>query len=29
MIVAVGDYVTIGRTLDQLSESQEITECKE
>lgn len=29
MIVAVGDYVTIGRSLEQLSESQEITECKE
>jgi sporulation protein YlmC with PRC-barrel domain len=29
MVVAVGDYVTIGRSLDQLSESQEITECKE
>lgn len=29
MVVAVGDFVTIGRTLDQLSESQEITECKE
>ena len=29
MVVLVGDYVTISRSLDQLSESQEITECKE
>lgn len=29
MVVAIGDFVTIGRSLDQLSESQEITECKE
>jgi sporulation protein YlmC with PRC-barrel domain len=29
MVVAIGDFVTIGRTLDQLSESQEITECNE
>ena len=29
MVRAIGDYVTIGRSLDQLSESQEITECKE
>jgi sporulation protein YlmC with PRC-barrel domain len=29
MVRAIGDYVTIGRTLDQLSDSQEITECKE
>jgi sporulation protein YlmC with PRC-barrel domain len=29
MVSAIGDYVTINRSLDQLSESQEITECKE
>ena len=29
MVVTVGDFVTIGRSLGQLSESQEITECKE
>ncbi len=29
MVRAIGDYVTIGRSLDQLSDSQEITECKE
>lgn len=29
MVVAIGDFVTIGRSLGQLSESQEITECKE
>ena len=29
MVKAIGDYVTIGRSLDELSESQEITECKE
>jgi sporulation protein YlmC with PRC-barrel domain len=29
MVVAIGDYITIGRSLNELSESQEITECKE
>jgi sporulation protein YlmC with PRC-barrel domain len=29
MVVAIGDYITIGRSLTELSESQEITECKE
>ena len=29
MVKAIGDYVTIGRSLDELSESQEITECNE
>jgi sporulation protein YlmC with PRC-barrel domain len=29
MVVTVGDFVTIGRSLNELSESQEITECKE
>ncbi len=29
MVVLVGDVVTISRSLDQLSESQEITECKQ
>ena len=29
MVRAIGDYVTIGRSLDELSESQEITECNE
>ena len=29
MVLAIGDFVTIGRSLDQLSESQEITECKQ
>jgi sporulation protein YlmC with PRC-barrel domain len=29
MVVAIGDYVTIGRSLDQLTDSQEVTECKE
>jgi sporulation protein YlmC with PRC-barrel domain len=29
MVKAIGDYITIGRSLDELSESQEITECNE
>jgi sporulation protein YlmC with PRC-barrel domain len=29
MVRAIGDYVTIDRSLDQLSESQEVTECNE
>lgn len=29
MVKAIGDYVTIGRSLDELGESQEITECNE
>ena len=29
MVRAIGDYVTIGRSLDELGESQEITECNE
>jgi sporulation protein YlmC with PRC-barrel domain len=29
MIAAVGDFVTIGRSLDELSRTQEIIECRE
>ena len=29
MVEAVGDFVTIGKSLDELSSTQEITECKE
>ncbi|MCW4018777.1 MAG: hypothetical protein NWF00_08910 [Candidatus Bathyarchaeota archaeon] len=29
MIDAIGDYITISKSIDELSQSSEITECKE
>jgi sporulation protein YlmC with PRC-barrel domain len=29
MVEAVGNFITIGKSLDELSRTQEITECKE
>jgi hypothetical protein len=29
MVTAVGDVVTVGKTLDELSNNKEVTECME